>query len=104
MDQLNKSAQELQHQPVEIWRGENLATKVLLGGCRSTPYFHGKGWIFQRLAASLFGGKLYVRNSLGVRLGIDPSDYIGRTISFEGTFEPKSLARATTIMREGGVF
>ena len=40
----------------------------------------------------------------GVRLRINPSDYIGRTISFEGAFEPKSLARATAIMCEGGVF
>ena len=77
---------------------------MLLAGCRRTPYIRGKGRIFQGLAASLFRGKLQVRKSLGARLRIDPSDYIGRTISFEGTFEPKSLARATAIMREGGVF
>lgn len=98
------SAQEPQYQPEELWWGENWATRALLAGCRATPHFRGKGWTFQRLAAILFRGTLYVRNSLGVRLRINPADYIGRTISFEGAFEPKSLARATAIMRKGGVF
>lgn len=98
------SALEHQHQPVEFWRGENFATKVLLAGCRRTSSFRGKGRIFQWLAANLFRGKLHVRNSLGARLLIDPTDYIGRTISFEGAFEPKSLAQATVIMSGGGVF
>lgn len=98
------SVLQQQHQPLETWWGENWATSVLLIGCRYTPHFRGKGWTFQRLAASLFRGKLHVRNRLGVRLRINPADYIGRTISFEGAFEPKSLARATAIMREGGVF
>lgn len=89
---------------VEVWWGEGWATRMLLAGCRATPHFRGKGWTFQRLAASLFRGTLYVRNKLGVRLRINPADYIGRTISFEGAFEPKSLARATAIMRDGGVF
>lgn len=104
MDQVSMSAQEQQYRPVGFWLGENFATKVLLGGCRRTPYFRGKGRIFQWLAASLFRGKLKLRNSFGARLRIDPSDYIGRTISYEGAYEPKSLARATAIMREGGVF
>lgn len=96
----------IQHQcqPVESWRGESFPTKVLLAGCRHIPYFRGKGRIFQWLAASILRGKLQVRNSHGARLRIDPSDYIGRTISYEGAFEPKSLALATAIMRDGGVF
>ena len=98
------SAVEQQPQPVEFWCGENFPTKVLLAACRYTPFFRGKGRVFQWLAANLFGGKLHVRNSLGARLRIDPTDYIGRTISFEGAFEPKSLARATAIMGAGGVF
>jgi|CXWL01.1.fsa_nt_gi FkbM family methyltransferase len=98
------SAQEHQNQPEDIWWGESFAEKVLLAGCRRTPFFRGKGRIFQLLAASLFSEKLHVRNSLGARLRIDPTDYIGRTISFEGAFEPKSLARAKAIMHEGGVF
>lgn len=96
-------AQE-QRLPLETWWGENWATQALLVGCRSTPHFRGKGRTFQCLAASFFQGHLYVRNRLGVRLRINPSDYIGRTISFEGAFEPKSLARATAIMQGGGVF
>lgn len=104
MDHVSKPTQQQQHETIESWQGENLATKVLLAWCRCRPYFRGKGRIFQSLVASLFRGELHVRNSLGARLRIDPSDYIGRTISFEGSFEPKSIARAIAIMREGGVF
>lgn len=96
-------AQE-QQLSIETWWGENWATRALLLGCRRTPHFRGKGRTFQQLAASFFQGQLYVRNRRGVRLRINPSDYIGRTISFEGAFEPKSLARATAIMQGGGVF
>ncbi len=87
-----------------LWYGDTLPTKLLLAYCRLLPYFRGKGTLFQWIASFVFHGELHVRNKRGACLKIDPADLIGRTISFEGGFEPKSLALAAEIMSDGGVF
>jgi PST family polysaccharide transporter len=97
-------AQRVPEETGVLWQGDGLATKLLLAYCRKTVAFRGKGRLFQFLAAHAFGGSLTVRNHHGVRLKIDPADYIGRTIAFEGGFEPKSIALSQSIMRGGGVF
>jgi FkbM family methyltransferase len=87
-----------------LWYGDTLPTKLLLTYCRLLPHFRGKGRIFQWAASFLFHGRLNVHNEWGGRLKIDPADFIGRTIAFEGGFESKSLALAGKIMCGGGVF
>jgi FkbM family methyltransferase len=87
-----------------VWDGDGLPTKLLLTFCRLLPHFRGKGRLFQWLAAHCFHGELLLHNGLGARLKIDPADYIGRTIAFDGNFEPKSVALALEIMKDGGVF
>jgi FkbM family methyltransferase len=87
-----------------FWYGDTWPTTLLLAYCRLLPRFRGKGTLFQTVAALLFRGRLRVRNCHGVRLTIQPSDYIGRTIAFDGGFELDSIGLAERIMRSGGVF
>ncbi len=52
----------------------------------------------------MLSGGLPVRGRDGVRLLLDCTDYIGRAISFTGSFEPLSVHLARRLMASGEVF
>lgn len=86
------------------WRGANLRTRLLLAYCRKLPIFRGKGRIYRWSAAALLHNELLLKDSFGIRLGIDASDFIGWRMAFGGAYEPLSLALARKIMSGGGTF
>jgi FkbM family methyltransferase len=88
----------------DIWLGDGWSDKLLLGYARRVPAHPAKIRLFQLLARYVYGSRLAVRNRSGVRLRIDPLDYIGHAICFTGHFEPLSIALARRLMSEGGTF
>lgn len=90
--------------PGTIWFGDTLAAKLILAYCRHFPQHRGKRRIGEALSALLTDGRLRLRTESGARLRIDPTDWIGRTIAYEGSYEAQSVALAARIMEGGGVF
>jgi FkbM family methyltransferase len=64
----------------------------------------GKTRAFRALAGRCFPQGMALSDSAGARIWIDPLDYIGWDICFNGSFEPRSLALAREIMSGGGTF
>ena len=87
-----------------LWFGDSFAAKIFLAYCRFFPAHRGKRRICRAFNAVLMKNELPIRSSHGARLRVDPVDWIGRTIAFEGGYEPRSLALAAKIMAGGGVF
>lgn len=84
--------------------GGTLIARLLLRYARRFPTHRGKTRAFEALARMFFGNDLPVVSGNGAQLSIDPFDYIGHAICFDGSFEPRSLALASQIMQGGGVF
>jgi FkbM family methyltransferase len=86
------------------WYGDSLAAKCFLAYCRILPNHPMKLRICRWVAQNFFRSEISVRNNFGARLLIDPSDFIGHGIAFDGGYEPKSLACAMRVMNQGGTF
>lgn len=86
------------------WGGHGIAARLLLAFCRRLPSFRGKGRIYRWAAALLPRGELSLVGPAGVRFRTLADDFIGKTIAYEGAYEPLSINRARAIMRPGGVF
>lgn len=86
------------------WSADSLAARLFLAYCRYFPQHRGKRRVSEAMAATLLGGKLPVRTESGARLRLDPRDWIGRTIAYEGSYEAKSVGLAARLMGGGGVF
>jgi FkbM family methyltransferase len=86
------------------WSGAGVVARVLLAYARSIPAHPGKIRIFRRLSRIFCPAGLRVKDDCGVRLQLDPEDYIGHAICFTGSFEPISLGLAQRLMKEGGTF
>ena len=87
-----------------LWEGEGPVARALLAYVRKTPKHPSKVRIFRALAHALSPKGLAIRNEFGVRLLLDPLDYIGHAICVTGSFEPLSLRLARRLMKEGGTF
>jgi FkbM family methyltransferase len=77
---------------------------LLLIYARKLPPHPSKLRLFRMIAPRLFPNGLPVTSTAGVRLLIDPLDFIGHNICWSGAFEPESLALAVRLMSTGGVF
>jgi FkbM family methyltransferase len=86
------------------WSGNDLVSRVLLFYARNVPNHRGKWRIFRFFATKLcpYGVSLINRN--GAKIRVDPNDYIGQCICFDGAFEPLSLQLAAKLMENGGNF
>jgi FkbM family methyltransferase len=89
---------------VRPWSGHGITARLLLAFCRRLPSFRGKGRIYRWAAALLPRGELSLVSPAGVRFRTLADDFIGKTIAYEGAYEPLSINRARAIMRPGGVF
>jgi FkbM family methyltransferase len=85
------------------WNGATFAAKALLAFCRRLPAFRGKRLLYETTGAVVFRNELPLLSNGNVRLTVDPRDYLGRTLAFEGDYEPKSLMLALSLMSTGGV-
>jgi FkbM family methyltransferase len=86
------------------WEGEGLLSKLLLRYTRVIPPHPAKIRIFDILAHYCFSQGVAVVDQFGVRMLVNPLDYIGHSICFAGTFEPLSMALARQLMSRGGIF
>ena len=89
--------------PPHFWSADGLLSALFLAYLRNTPQHRGKGLNF-KIAARLFPQGVPLRDERGVRLQVDPLDFIGRAICLSGGWEPLSLALAHELMRSGGLF
>ncbi len=90
--------------PGTVWFGDGFAAKLVLSYCRGFPQHRGKRRLGEAMAKTLLGGKVPIRSAAGARLRIDLTDWIGRTIAYQGGYEPKSISLAARLMAGGGSF
>lgn len=86
------------------WEGEDWRGRLLLSYARKFPMHRGKTRAFRLLAAVCCPHGIALTNGTQARISVDPLDYIGWDICFNGSFEPLSLALARQIMSGGGTF
>jgi FkbM family methyltransferase len=89
---------------LRVWRGDHPMAGALLGYARRTPSHAAKLRVFRLLARRLFPRGIPVRDDSGARMLIDPFDYVGHAVCFDGSYEPLSLALAKRLMTGGGTF
>ncbi len=92
------------HLPPFAWSGETLWDKTLLTYTRRVPDHPLKTRFIRLLLRSIYAHGMNVRSPQGTTLKIDVQDFIGERILREGAYEPISLARASALMSQGGVF
>jgi FkbM family methyltransferase len=90
--------------PATQWHGDGLAAKFLVGYARYVPPHPFKIRWFRWLGRRVFARGLAVVNPAGVRMRVDPVDYIGHEICFSGAYEPASVALSLRLMAGGGTF
>ena len=86
------------------WSGDTLAADALLRYVRRVPDHPLKTRLVNRCLKHGFTHGMRVSSPRGAKLSIDVNDFIGARIVREGAYEPKSLARALSVMSDGGVF
>lgn len=89
---------------IKGWAGEGWRARWYLRYARSFPPHPAKIRLFRWLGAALFPRGMPVVGFGGVRLAVDPLDYIGHEICFSRAYEPLSIALARRLMQEGGTF
>ena len=85
------------------WRGEGLAARLMVGYARHVPAHPSKIRLFRWIGRHAFAQGLRITRG-GVRMRVDPCDYIGHEICFSGDYEPASVALARSLLRGGGTF
>lgn len=86
------------------WEGDGWLARWYLWYARKVPPHPSKIRLFRWLGALLFPRGMPVTGYGGVRLAIDPLDYIGHEICFSRAYEPLSIALARRLMAGGGTF
>lgn len=86
------------------WSGEGVRARLLIAYARHVPAHPSKIRIFRWLARLAFPHGLRVITRAGVRMRVDPRDYIGHEICFSRAYEPQSLALAQRLLAAGGTF
>lgn len=86
------------------WNGDGIAARMLITYARRMPPHPFKIRWFRWLARHAFPLGLRVVNHDGVRMRVDPVDYIGHEICFSKAYEPSSVGLATRLMANGGTF
>ncbi|TZF87298.1 FkbM family methyltransferase [Cognatilysobacter lacus] len=89
---------------VAFWNGDGVAARLLIAYARRVPPHPFKIRWFRWMARHVFPMGLRVVNRAGVRMRVDPLDYIGHEICFSKAYEPRSIALAARLMSDGGTF
>jgi FkbM family methyltransferase len=89
-------------QDSDLWCGDAFAAWLILWYARTLPQHRGKHRLFRAFSRKVFPDGIPLRNGHGDRIVVDPLDYIGHTICFDGTWEPLSLALARRLLQDGG--
>jgi len=87
-----------------VWRGMAPAEQCFGFLMRHLPRIRGRTRLLNILAALFFRGQIRLVNQRGVRLVVDPGDYIGEWMITRGEFEPFSLRLCARLLAGGGVF
>ena len=92
--------------PEVIWSGASSGARVYLWYTRRVPDHWAKLRLARHLGKYLFPRGLPLINQTGARIQIDVSepDFIPHALVYSGSWEPRSLALATELMKPGGVF
>lgn len=87
-----------------MWYGANWRSKCFLWFARNAPRVRGMERAYLTLASALSLERVQIRNKFGTQLLIDPLDFIGHEICSSGSYETSTVALATRLMEQGGVF
>lgn len=101
---MNEASTRRERAAGQGWQGDGWRARWYLWYARRFPAHPAKIRLFRWLGAALFPTGLPVVGFDGVRVAIDPLDYIGHEICFSRAYEPLSLALARRLMEGGGTF
>lgn len=90
--------------PETQWFGWGLRAQMIVTLTRWWPFHRGKSGVLRILTRWCYQGRLPLRHLQGARLQVDVTEYIGQILAQTGAFEPKTLALACTLMKDGGWF
>lgn len=85
------------------WSGCSKSARAFLVYVRRLGDHPMKLRFVHSIAEYWFRGMLPVIAPSGARLLVDPEDWIGRQIAFHGAYEPRTLALAIHLLRNGGL-
>jgi FkbM family methyltransferase len=87
-----------------VWRCAGFVGRCYGFLIRHLPRVRGRTRLLIVLSSMLFRGRIPLVNRKGVRLVVDPIDYIGEMILTKGEFEPSSLRLCARLLADGGIF
>lgn len=87
-----------------VWSGLGFLHKIYCALVLHLPRVRGRTRLLIILSSVLFRGRIRLVNRKGVRLIVDPIDYIGEMILTKGEFEPASLRLCARLLADGGSF
>ncbi len=92
--------------PEVTWSGASSGARAYLWYTRRVPDHWAKLRVARHLGRYFFPRGLPLINQTGARIQIDISepDFIPHALVYVGSWEPRSLALATELMKPGGVF